>query len=78
MSTAESTVTTKYQATIPRPARHALGLKSGDRVTWHILGARVVIDVHRKMKGAAHFLASQGRMPADVIKLVRQVRREIA
>jgi len=39
--TAVSRLTSKYQATIPRPAREALGLAPGDTVAFVVSGGRV-------------------------------------
>jgi AbrB family looped-hinge helix DNA binding protein len=42
-----SRLTTKYQATIPRAVRTALGLKSGDRVEFRIRGRAVSLHKAR-------------------------------
>ncbi|GAB4438757.1 MAG: hypothetical protein OHK0011_21470 [Turneriella sp.] len=39
-----STVTAKYQATLPKPVREKLQLKAGDRVTFSIEHDRVYIQ----------------------------------
>lgn len=41
-----STLTTKYQATIPRPVRDALGLGAGDRIEF-LLDAKGVVRVRK-------------------------------
>ena len=50
-----STVTSKGQTTIPGEVRHALGIKSGDKLEYVVEGNRASIRVHagtRSLKGA--------------------------
>jgi len=39
----ESTLTERYQTTIPKGVREALGLRSGDKLTYRVEGDRVVV-----------------------------------
>lgn len=44
MKREETRVTRKFQTTIPKTVRKNLGVKSGEKVTWHIVRNMVVID----------------------------------
>ncbi len=70
-------LTSKFQATIPREARKALGVKPGEAVTWHPQIGRVFIDVHRKIKNPVKFLTTQPRTGVDIMKLLHEFRDEI-
>ena len=77
MKPEKSSVTQKYQATIPKSIRRELGIKPGEQVTWHVLRSMVVVDAHKKIKDPVHFLTSQIRDTHDAVKLVRAVRNEL-
>ena len=78
MAIAQSTVTLKYQATIPKEIRRQLGIEPGEKVTWHTLRGMVILDVHKKIKNPVRFLTSQMRESISAVRLVKQVRDEIA
>ncbi len=73
----QTTVTTKFQATIPKSARKVLGIKPGEQVMWHLQIGRVFIDVHKKIKNPVKMLTSQPRTGVDIMKLLREFRDEI-
>lgn len=46
----QSTVTSKWQTTLPRPVRKALGLRPGDRVRYFVLDDEVRIVAVRPLR----------------------------
>ncbi len=78
METNQTKVTRKYQTTIPRRIRRRLGVKAGEQVEWHVLKEMVVVKASRRIANPTEFLCSQGKEDADAVKLVRQVRDELA
>jgi len=72
----KTTVTEKYQTTIPKHIREALGVKAGEEVEWHIVKAMIVVHKKRKIKDPVKFLTSQVKKPIniDAVELVKKVR----
>jgi len=68
----DSTITGKYQTTVPAEVRERLGVRPGDVLRWE------VEDDHVRVTAATPaFLALQGRFkvgPGDPVEDVRQVR----
>ncbi|MHA1839864.1 MAG: AbrB/MazE/SpoVT family DNA-binding domain-containing protein [Candidatus Ranarchaeia archaeon] len=72
----KSTVTSKFQATVPKEIREKLDLKPGDSLEWRIVREFVVVNVPRKIKNPVEFLSSQIELDLDAVKLVQEVREE--
>ena len=70
----EVKVTRKYQITIPRNVRSALGIKIGDRLLLKKDRDRVLIEVPRRVADPSSFLWSLSKEPVDVdvVKLVER------
>lgn len=71
--TADATLTSKGQTTIPKEIRDSLGMKAGDRMTFTLLpDATVIMRVKSKsitdLAGALH---KKGRKPVPVAQLSR-------
>jgi antitoxin PrlF len=62
----ESTVTVKGQTTLPRDVRAALGLASGDRVRYIILGDEVRILKARSVRDLEGMLSRSGQAPVSL------------
>ena len=76
MKREETTVTRKFQTTIPKAIRKNLELKPGQTVTWHVVKNLVVLDTHKKIKNAVKFLTSQTESDFDAVKLVKEARED--
>ena len=78
MPTEQTTVTTKYQATIPKHARRVLGIRPGQKVQWNIVRERVIVDSYKPVQDPVKFLTSQLKgSTLDAVKLVREFREEL-
>lgn len=77
MKREETRVTRKFQNTIPKEIRKNLDVKHGQKVTWHIVRSRVVVDTHRKTKDAVKFLTSQMELDVDAVKMMKEAREEL-
>lgn len=62
----ESTVTVKGQTTLPRDVRAALGLKSGDKVRYVVMGGEVRLMKARPVAELEGLLARPGRKPVSL------------
>lgn len=62
----ESTVTVKGQTTLPRDVRAALGLKSGDKVRYVLMGGEVRLMKARPVAELEGLLARAGRAPVSL------------
>ena len=73
MNTADSTLTSKGQTTIPKEIRDELGIKPGDRMTFTLMpDATVVMRVKNKsISDLAGTLYKKGRKPVSVEQLSR-------
>ncbi|MGA2199503.1 MAG: type II toxin-antitoxin system PrlF family antitoxin [Nitrososphaerales archaeon] len=76
MKREETTVTRKFQTTIPKAIRKNLEVKPGQKVTWHIVRSLVVVDTHKKVKDAVKFLTSQTKLDLDAVTLVRETKED--
>ena len=68
----KSTITVKYQTTVPKEVREKLGARPGDVLQWEVVGDHV-----RVTAAAPAFLALQGRFkvgPGDPVEDVRKAR----
>lgn len=74
----KTSVTEKFQTTIPKKVREVLGVKKGEEVEWHVVNSMVVVHRRKKIDNPVKVLTSQikGHMDVDMVKLVRQVREE--
>jgi len=73
MITADATLTSKGQTTIPKEIRDELGMKPGDRMTFTLMSdATVVMRVKNKsISDLAGTLYKKGRKPVPVEQLSR-------
>jgi len=73
MITADATLTSKGQTTIPKEIRDELGMKPGDRMTFTLMpDATVVMRVKNKsISDLAGTLYKRGRKPVPVEQLSR-------
>ena len=73
MMTADATLTSKGQTTIPKEIRDSLGMKAGDRTTFTLMAdATVVMRVKSKsLIKLAGTLYKKGRKPVPVGQLSR-------
>ena len=73
MITADATLTSKGQTTIPKEIRDGLGMKPGDRMTFTLMAdATVVMRVKNKsITDLAGTLYKKGRKPVPVEQLSR-------
>lgn len=70
-----STITVKYQTTVPKEVREKLGARPGDVLQWEVAGDHV-----RVTAATPAFLALQGRFkvgPGDPVTDVRKARELI-
>lgn len=70
---AESTLTSKGQTTIPKEIRERLGMQAGDRMTFTLLPEGVVLMrvKNRSVMSLAGALHRKGRKPRPVAALSR-------
>lgn len=71
---AKSTLTTKYQTTVPREVREKLGIGPRDVLLWEVVGGEA-----RVAPASRAFLARRGSIPVgpgSVVEEIRQARRE--
>ena len=76
MKTEKTSITQKYQTTIPKNIRKLLGVKAGEDVEWHVVRSMVVVHRKEKMEDPVKFLTSQVKLNLDAVKLVREAREE--
>ncbi|HEX3526604.1 MAG TPA: AbrB/MazE/SpoVT family DNA-binding domain-containing protein [Thermoanaerobaculia bacterium] len=68
----KSTITVKYQTTVPKEVRERLGARPGDVLQWEVEGDHVRVSA-----AAPAFLALQGKFkvgPGDPVEDVRKAR----
>ena len=71
----KSTLTVKYQTTVPKEVREKLGARPGDVLQWEVVGEQV-----RVTAAAPAFLALQGRFkvgPGDPVEDVHKARESM-
>ncbi len=78
MELEETTVTTKYQTTIPKRIRKALKVKASEKVVWHLVKGLVFVDTHNKVKKPVELITSKIKLDLDAVRLVEQARGEMA
>ena len=76
MKTEKTSVTQKFQTTIPKNIRKSLGIKAGEDVEWHVVRGMVVLHKKEDIKDPVKFLTSQIKLNIDAVKLIRQSREE--
>ncbi|HKM81825.1 MAG TPA: AbrB/MazE/SpoVT family DNA-binding domain-containing protein [Candidatus Acidoferrum sp.] len=69
---AEATLSSKYQITIPREMRRALGLKAGDKLLVVVLENSMIVLKKPKSFADAVKGIGKGLYPADYLKKERQ------
>ena len=74
MKTEKTSVTQKFQTTIPKNIRKSLGIKAGEDVEWHVVRGMVVLHKKEDIKDPVKFLTSQIKLGVDAVKLVRGTR----
>lgn len=70
---AKSTITVKYQTTVPKEVRKRLGVMPGDVLTWEVVGDRVQVAAAEPA-----FLLREGRIkigPGDPVEDIRKARK---
>ena len=72
----QTTLTPKYQTTVPKQVREFLGVTKGKGVEWHIVRGMVVVDAMKKIKDPVKFLTTQTKLDLDMVQLVKEVREE--
>jgi bifunctional DNA-binding transcriptional regulator/antitoxin component of YhaV-PrlF toxin-antitoxin module len=77
MKREETTVTRKFQTTIPKTIRKNLEVKPGQKVTWHMVRSLVVVDTHKRVEDPVKFLTSQTELDLDAVRLVRDAREDL-
>ena len=76
MKTEKTSVTQKYQTTIPKNIRKSLGSKAGEDVEWHVVRSMVVLHKKEDITDPVKFLTSQIKLNVDAVKLIRETREE--
>ena len=76
MKTEKTSITQKYQTTIPKNIRKLLGVNAGEEVEWHVVRTMVVMHKRQKVEDPVKFLTSQVNLNLDAVKLVREAREE--
>ena len=76
MKAEKTSITQKYQTTVPKNIRKLLGVKAGEDVEWHVVRSMVVLHKQGKIDDPVKFLTSQIKLDIDAVKLVRQSREE--
>ena len=72
---AKSTITAKYQTTVPKEIRQKLGVGVSDVLQWELFGSQVRVSAT-----SPAFLARQGSIkvgPGDPVKDVREARKRM-
>lgn len=78
MELEETTVTTKYQTTIPKQIRKVLKVRPSEKVVWHLVKGLVFVDIHNKIRNPVELITSKIKLDLDAVRLVEQAREEIA
>ena len=76
MKTEKTSITQKFQTTIPKNIRKSLGVKAGENVEWHVVRTMVVLHKKEDITDPVKFLTSQIKLNLDAVKLVRETRDE--
>jgi len=75
----QTTVTRKYQVTIPKKIRKMLGVRIGDRYMIKGEGNRIVIETGKRVRNPADYIWNLSKKPinVDAVKLVKKSRGEM-
>ena len=76
MKAENTSITQKYQTTIPKNIRKLLGVKAGENVEWRVVRSMVVVHRKEKVEDPVKFLTSQVNLNLDAVKLVKDAREE--
>ncbi len=69
MKAEKTSITQKYQTTIPKNIRKLLRVKAGEDVEWHVVRSMVVLHKKESLKDPVKFLTSQIKLSLDAAKL---------
>ena len=69
---ADATLSSKYQITIPREMRRALGLKPGDKLLVVVLGDSMIVLQEAQVLRRCITGIGKGLYPADYLKKERE------
>ena len=68
-------ISSKYQITIPKDVREALGLEAGDRLYIGLEGSKVVLRALPKVENPTKRLYGSVRSSKDAVEAVRKFRK---
>ncbi len=70
----KSTLTNKYQTTVPKVIRQRLGLSPSDTLQWEYRDGRVVVSVARTGFLKHRGILEEGPTPAEAVRETRRRR----
>ncbi len=76
MKSEKTSVTQKFQTTIPKNIRQLLGIKAGENVEWHVVKSMVVMHKRENIADPVKFLTSQIKLDIDAVRLARESRED--
>lgn len=78
METIQTTVTRKYQITIPKKIRRRLNVRIGDKYRIRDEGGRIVIDTGKRISNPAEYIWNLSKRPVriDAVRLVKKSREK--
>lgn len=78
METIQTTVTRKYQITIPKKIRKRLKVKIGDRYSVRNEGGMIVIETGKNISNPAEYIWNLSKNPirTDAVKLIKKSREK--
>jgi AbrB family looped-hinge helix DNA binding protein len=73
----ETTVTRKYQITLPKRIRNKFGIRIGDKLPITSKDGKIIIETGRTVQNPAEYLwnLSEKSTAIDTIKLIKRTRR---
>lgn len=79
METAMTTVTRKYQITIPKKIRKRLRVMIGDRLNVKGEGNMIIIETGKRIENPVEYMWNLSKRPIriDAVALVKKTRRKI-
>jgi AbrB family looped-hinge helix DNA binding protein len=80
MEIVQTTVTRKFQVTIPKKIRKRLGVRIGDRYKIKNEGDRIVIETGKHISNPAEYIWNLSKKPidTDAVKLIKISREKKA
>ena len=75
----ETTVTRKYQVTIPRDIRNYLGIRIGEKYPIMVKDHKIIIETEKRIKKPSDYLwgISKKYTKIDVTRLVKESRKKM-